>query len=362
MKIKFYSWAAFCLFVFSGCAFVVRFPAFSVPRSSDPHLFRGVFHVHSEYSHDSKASVDRIIRTAQKADLDFVVVTDHNTMKGREGYRNMNPPKRPLVIFASEISTDAGHVIALGVDKEPRDLWAAEKAIEWIRHQGGFSIIAHPLSPRKSWTRWNREKIDGIEIFSFADVYYTKDSKKLGVRAAFLPPKQFLNSVIETPQKALQLWDEQLRSGRVSAFASPDAHLRWEWFGFAPENYLLYFQAVTMYIHAEQLNEESVIQSLARGQSFIAHESRGIAQSFSFLAETEGHSYRLGATVPLRSRIDFRVTVPKAAEIRLIRSGEIVKQIRGIELKHSAQEKGVWRVEVYRQNQLWIVSNPIYVE
>ncbi|OGX06364.1 MAG: hypothetical protein A3G87_01835 [Omnitrophica bacterium RIFCSPLOWO2_12_FULL_50_11] len=362
MKNRFYWFAAVGLLVCSGCAFVVRLPAFSVPRSSDPNLFRGVFHVHSEFSHDSKASLHRIIRTAQKAGLDFVVVTDHNTMKGREAYRKMNPPKLPLLIFASEISTDAGHVIALGVKEEPPNLWDAHETTDWIRKKHGYPIVAHPLSVRKPWARWDVEKIEGIEIFSFPDVYYTEDIKELTVKAAFFPPKQFLNSVIETPRSALRLWDGELRSKRLSAFASPDAHLRWEWAGFALENYLLYFQAVTMYVRAEHLNEDSVIDSLARGQSFIAHESRGVAQSFSFLAQREGKSYGPGSTVSSQAAIVFTVAVPLDADIRLMRDGAVIKQTRGVALNYSSPEKGVWRVEVYRKNQLWIASNPIYVE
>ena len=81
----------------SGCAFVVRLPAFKIDTSTrDDHVFRGAYHVHSEFSHDSKASLSRIIDTAERADLDFVVITDHNTITGAEVYKNMNPPRRPL--------------------------------------------------------------------------------------------------------------------------------------------------------------------------------------------------------------------------------------------------------------------------
>jgi len=351
------------LFALSGCAFVVRLPAFKVQKSAESQaLFRGAFHVHSEFSHDSEASLDRIIRTAKRANLDFVVVTDHNTVAGAKAYKRMNAPERPLLIFASEISTDAGHVIALGVDQEPPDLWNAEKAIEWILNHGGYPILAHPVSPKKPWTKPGVHDVAGLEIFSFPNVYYTQDIKELVPKAVFLLPKYFINSVIENPKDALALWDKQLGSNHLSAFGSVDAHLRWEWGGFAPENYLLYLQSVTTYIFAKVLNEKNIVDALARGNGFLAHETRGIAQGFSFLAKTQDRTAGPGETLAANGEIKFEVTVPNWAEIRLLQDGRIVGQTKSAKLNYTSAEKGVWRVEVYRERKLWIASNPIYVE
>src|SRR3989338_7790784 len=86
------------LALLSGCTFVIRTPAFRPPRDAKPNLFRGAFHVHTEYSHDSKASLELVIKTARKAGLDFVVVTDHNNLNAASAYQTMKEPDRPLPI------------------------------------------------------------------------------------------------------------------------------------------------------------------------------------------------------------------------------------------------------------------------
>jgi hypothetical protein len=344
---------------------VWRFPAFKAP-SQKPDLYRGAFHVHSEFSHDSKASLERIIDAAERASLDFVVVTDHNTLAGAEAYRKMNAPDRPLLIFGNEISTSDGHLIALGINEEPPDFEDTQQLVYWIKQRGGYVVLAHPTSIQKPWNRHEIKDIDGIEIFSFPDVYYEKEAeenvKELGLKAAFFFPAHFINSVIRTPRDALALWNKQHRSRHVSIFGSVDAHLRWEWRGLAPENYLLYLQSVTTYVSTQGLSPKSIIDALAAGNSFIAHETRGMAQDFSFSANLEDKSYGPGATVPAMLPIKFAVKTPDYAEIQLLKNGEVVKRVNGDKLEMNATGPGVYRVEAYALGELWIASNPIYVE
>jgi hypothetical protein len=382
------------LLLFSGCAFVVRTPAVPEPKVQKPGLLRGVYHVHSEFSHDSKASLDRIVKTARRAGLDFVVVTDHNTLKGAEAYRQRNVSAPPLLIFANEISTRDGHLTALGVQTEPpSDKVENPKAVvDWIHAEGGYAIVAHPLSPKKPWTNWEVQDYDGIEIYSFADVYYTQEIKSLVMKSIFLPPRLFLKSVIKTPDAYLRLWDEKSRERRIPAFASVDAHLRYLYGGFAPENYLLYFQAATMYVLieppstrragfqpeadplrsvAEYLPYEGrggkgegakIIDSLVKGRSFMAFEARGLAQDFSFTASDGNRVYRIGDSIPPNSELKFRIQSPKRAVIKLVRNGEMVNAVLGTALEAEGRGPGAYRAEVSDGRQPWIISNPIYLD
>lgn len=344
----------------AGCTFVIRDP-WPTHRKSEKHLFRGVYHVHSEFSHDSKATLARIHRTAQKTGLDFVVITDHNTIEGRPVYRDLELKSPPLLIFGDELSTTAGHMVALGIGEDPPDM-PAQQLIDWVHERGGHTVVAHPFSPRKPWSNWQIAGVDAIELFSFPDVYYTQELRTLVPKTIFYTPRQFLKSVLKTPQDALQLWDRLLRKGKVPMFGAIDAHLRWEWFGFAPENYLLYFQAVTMYVTAPQLAERDIIKALVEGRSFVAFEARGDASRFSFRAEKDGKTYGAGDEVDVKgAALTFLITVPGTADIRLVRDGHAVAQSEGDQLQAEAKDAGVYRAEVYRDGELWIVSNPIYV-
>ncbi|MBI4367949.1 MAG: PHP domain-containing protein [Candidatus Omnitrophica bacterium] len=353
--------ALFCL-AFSGCTFIIQNPAFAPPKSKKPNLFRGVYHVHTQYSHDSKAPLELVMETAQKAGLDFVVVTDHNNMNGANVYQDMNAPKPPLLVFGNEISTwHDGHLGALGIKETPPNTGETAKIVEFIHNQGGYAVPAHPDSKRKPWTNWNIENFDGLEIYSLSDIFYV-DTFRLILKAFFFTPKHFLKSVLKTPEPALKLWDSQLLSGRrIAAFGSIDSHLKFRPLGRHIENLLLHFQAVTMYVLADELDEKKMIDALGHGRSFIAFEMRGIAQDFSFTAETNGESAGMGESVSAESAVRLMVKSPQEGTIRLIHNGRTIRETEGTALTYESSEPGFYRVEIDRGGEIWIISNPIYV-
>jgi predicted metal-dependent phosphoesterase TrpH len=77
----------------------------------------GAIHIHSTYS-DGSGTVDEIIKTAQEVDLDFIILTDHNTLRaktdGKEGWH-----KDTFLLVGSEINDkkNLNHYLALGIEK-----------------------------------------------------------------------------------------------------------------------------------------------------------------------------------------------------------------------------------------------------
>ncbi|OGW84728.1 MAG: hypothetical protein A3C35_00420 [Omnitrophica bacterium RIFCSPHIGHO2_02_FULL_46_11] len=350
--------------ILSGCTFAIRTPVTPVRPTVKPHIFRGVFHAHTQYSHDSKASLDFVIKTARQADLDFVVVTDHNNMNGLEPYRQMKAPDRPLLIFGTEFSTwHEGHLTGIGIKQAPPDIEKTQEVVDLFHKEGGYAVISHPLSRRKPWPTWELKDFDGIEVFTFSDIFYA-DGIALLPKALFFPPKVFLESVLKNRSfPALQLWSDQLNSGRhIAAYGATDAHLKFEWHGLTIENYLLLFQSVTTYALADELKEEKIIEALGHGKSFIAFEVWGLAQDFTFTASQEGENFKMGDTIPVGVPVTFSVSAPKKAEIRLIRDGRVIETKNVSDLKVQTSQRGVYRVEVYENGTIWIISNPIYVE
>lgn len=334
-----------CFFL-SSCTFVVRMP-FVPPKEKKPHLYRGVYHVHSNFSHDSKAALDYIAKTAKKAGLDFVVITDHNNNNAKK-YIQSPDGDGPLLIIGTEISTwYDGHLGVLGASNPPFDLEHTSEIVDRVHQQSGYVIPAHPYSKRKPWTNWEIP-FDGIEIFSFSDFVYEHKVPGLVAKAIFLPSGSFLKSVIRVSPKSLELWDQYLSAGkRIAGFGSVDAHLKYRWINFPIDNYLMAFQAVTMYVAADDKTEEKIIESLIQGKSFIAFEVFGHAQEFSFSASEKN---------------ELIVKSPKPAVIKLIHNGSVVAEEHGDLLTYQPLEPGYYRSEVYLEDKLWIISNPIYVE
>ncbi len=353
----------FILFL-SGCAFAVRWPAFEVKRNPSGNVFRGVFHVHSEFSHDSNASLKDLIAAAQKSHLDFVVVTDHNNTLAKDAYERENLPRDPLLVFGNEVSSSEGHIIMLGVYEEPpADRESGQEVIDWAHEKGGYAIIPHPFSRKSDWDNWNVKNLDGIEIYNFFHAIHDISKIEFGLEFAFLPPSLFLNVLDRPMPKSIPYWDEQLAKGvKLSGLGGVDAHTHFKIGEFCPENLMLSYQSVNVFALADSLDAGKIIDAIGKGRTFMAFEIEGDASNFAFTAESQGKTYTMGETVPKGGEVKFEVKIPVPAHVRLIHKGRVIFEMEGSALKYDAGEPGAYRVEVSKGSKPWIMSNPIYVE
>ena len=75
-------------------------------------------HIHSTYSSDSTASPRNIVKKAREIGLDAIAVADHNTIKGALAtMEEAKDFKDFVVVPAMEISSNKGHIVALGIKK-----------------------------------------------------------------------------------------------------------------------------------------------------------------------------------------------------------------------------------------------------
>jgi predicted metal-dependent phosphoesterase TrpH len=104
-------------------------------------------HVHSNHS-DGRPSPAEIVEYA-KGRLDGVAITDHNTIDGSLEalkYAGANF----TVIPGVEVSSNEGHILALGVNELiQRDL-SAQETVERIHALGGLAVAAHPYDTFRS--------------------------------------------------------------------------------------------------------------------------------------------------------------------------------------------------------------------
>jgi predicted metal-dependent phosphoesterase TrpH len=139
---------------------------------------KGDLHIHTKYSKEpsvlkifgsarARYGPEEVFKRARKIGLDAVAITDHDTMdaikiaeKAHKRYKDI------IFIPGEEITTTAGHIIALGIKKEIPPGITPEKAVEEIKKQGGISIAPHPFAPYgiRSWIF--RLPFDGIETLN----------------------------------------------------------------------------------------------------------------------------------------------------------------------------------------------------
>lgn len=108
-------------------------------------MYRGLIHFHSYYSYDSILSMKQIINFALKNDLNFLVLTDHDTINGSlelKEYVKKNKIELEIII-AAEYKTEYGDVIALDIDFEITDMNFDNFVLE-VKKQNGLILFPHP--------------------------------------------------------------------------------------------------------------------------------------------------------------------------------------------------------------------------
>ncbi|MBW3624921.1 MAG: CehA/McbA family metallohydrolase [Armatimonadetes bacterium] len=380
------------------------------------YAYPGAIHVHTTYS-DGSGSFKEVAAAAKAAGLKFVITTDHNTLlpfqKGNERYWGS-----VLVLVDAEVTTDSGHLLALGVPGSFKwDATTPQPILQAVRKAGGMAFIAHPMAESWRWTDWKVTGYTGIEVINLAalvddDLRTAMHAKaprrslnellKLA-RLYASKPDAVLNRWTDNPvEPELKLWDRLLSEGKkVVGIASVDAHARIEAGGkiLKIPSYRQAFEAVATYIltpkpltgNLEQ-DKALVYDALRNGRLYMAYTQAGSAPDFGFTAREGGRAATIGQTLKLEKEALFRIFAPKgrSAYLRLIRNGREVAATEGPALEYRATQPGAYRAEAHlvksRKRTLklprrvnketlgdllkkrpdalrpWIFSNPIYIE
>ena len=187
----------------------------------------GVVHVHTTLS-DGGGTPEEVIRAAKATGLAFLGITDHNNLDAKpfEGYRD-----GVLVLVGSELSTPAGHVLGLGLDRDPAWRFNGDglDGLEDVRDLGGVPFAAHPFSARPDlrWNGWDLPGPWGIELLNG-----DSDARRAGPRVLLtvglyrINPGYALLQGLRPPDEALRRWDEMLARRDVVGLAGSDAHSR----------------------------------------------------------------------------------------------------------------------------------------
>ena len=331
--------------------------------------------MHSTYS-DGTGTVPQIARAAERAGVDVVLLTDHDTLaakhRGQEGWHG-----DALVLVGEEVSpTDRDHYLAFGIDKEISRRLTGPEICKAVADAGGFGFGAHPFS--RGSERFRRPGIkfgdpdclDGIELWSFLnDTGERVRGFRDLARMIFAPQR----AIGRPPPDNVREWDRLGATRRVVAIGGLDAHQ----FGIRIAGRVpiraMSYKRVFKQLHTHVLCDRApthelehdralVYEALREGRCYIAVDELAPARGFDFWAEgTEGLSpcpqggeraFEPGWTVHAR--------LPRSGHIRLLRDGEVIAEASSDELHHPIERHGVHRLEVDLVNRAWILSNPVY--
>jgi hypothetical protein len=340
-----------------------------------------VVHVHSLYS-DGTGTIAEIATAARTAGADVVVVTDHDhTGAGvHAGWHD-----GVLVAVGVEVSPIHGsHVLALGVPEPvPHIGRTLTQVLDAVHAAGAVAFAAHPFS-RGGWVLGRagrsaafgdlRLGIDGIEVWSLVTDTLEHIRSPLRLLRFGRDPDAVLT---DPPAANLAAWDAIGATRRMPAIAGLDAHqyglrrggrVRVRTMAYERSFALLRTHAL---VPADPATGDdpsavgaAVFAAFAAGRCFLARDSLADATGFRF-GSADG-TLTMGDEVPLRGPVALEATVPRAAELRLWRDGELVARAEDARtLSAVADRPGGYRVSAHLthrgRSRTWVLGNPLYL-
>src|SRR3972149_4265612 len=319
--------------------------------------YGGAIHFHSDYSYDGNVSIDKIVKSAKAAGLDFIMLTDHFRLDakrdGHEGWQG-----NVLLIAGEEISPRYNHYLAFNI-REP---------IITRSHEGTKLFKVKPFP----WIDWSVEGYTGISIWDIQTDWQEKLKSYPSTILSYFFPSYRLSGPKDI---TLKRWDELNKARRVTGIGEIDNHnakKRFLGFNFYIFNFNYVFRTIRTHILTEtpfnkndREDINTVYQAIKNGRVYIAHEYWNNAKGFSFNIGDDGREVSIGGEFILKGRAKIKVNLPQRGLIRIIRDGEKVYEITDSKCYFEINDRGLYRVEVYHRvlgrYKPWIYSNHINV-
>lgn len=324
----------------------------SEPLELGARWYAGDFHVHSIESDDATPTLDEIATFAESRGLDFVVITDHNTVTAQDFMVEAQTGHPRLLFFPGmEITTYNGHANAIG-------------ATEWVSHrigmggqtidgtatavesQGALLSINHPMLELFDLCigcAWHHDltadRIDAVEVGS----------------GGWSQAGRYLD------EAAIDFWDELCDQGaHIAALGGSDDHRGGEDEGS--------FQSPigdpTTMVFAEALSVDAILTAIRAGRTVVKLQNIDDP-----MVELVSSDVVEGDTVSCeRATLVARVTGGSGQTVRFVQDGVPMEAIpvdadpfeASIEVTPSAEGETRWRAEVLVDGRIRTVTSNLW--
>jgi len=141
-------------------------------RSNLDNMFIKVdLHTHSELSFDGRDSVENLLERASLVGLDAIAITDHDEIDASLEAERKSSKYDVIAIPGMEVTSDVGHVLAIGIREYVEKGLSFEETVERIRELGGVAIVPHPFQKTRHGvgvkiSDERLSKIDAVEVYN----------------------------------------------------------------------------------------------------------------------------------------------------------------------------------------------------
>jgi hypothetical protein len=323
--------------------------------STEARWYAGDFHVHSRESGDAHPSLDEIATFAEMRGLDFVMISDHNTVSQLELYADVQA-RHPHLLFVPgiEVTTYQGHAMSmggtewidhrLGFDGRTIEQCAAE-----IHAQGALFSVNHPalaigdLCIGCGWmTGLDASMIDAMEVQTGA--YHVTGTL-------------FYRSVTT-------MWEDQALAGHhVVAVGGSDDHSA----GTGTGTFDSPIGSPTTMVFATELSAAAIVEGVRRGRTVVKLE--GPDDPMVELSSPDLDPSVTDTIVADVTTLHVRVTdAPVGSTIRFVHDGEpgMPIDVMGADWEHDERviagpSEEHYRVELVLMSRPRVVTNNLYL-
>jgi len=285
--------------------------------------YRGELHAHSVYG-DGTETVAKLVARAEKAGLDFLAITDRNTLAAASdpGFRSGSVVLIPAMEWGDD---ERGVALIFGPATMPRaakNIPQAQAVCNRVQAQGGVFAVAHPCFPNASW-RWGLGYVNAIEVWcrGWRDVppmwlglldedLQAREEGKLVLSIAAAAATTGLSA----NGQAAVFWDHELMKG-LHACAIGGSNTR------SPSVPMA--QPVT-YVYAEEKSVRGILDGLRQGRTVVSSGISGPRLSMMADALDNGTiDVNVGGAIPLyaQSRLHVSVEGGLGAKLEILRNG-----------------------------------------
>ena len=337
------------------------------------YYYFGAIHIHSNLS-DGSGDIYEISKAAKDAGLDWIMITDHNNFDIEEGIFN-----GVCVIRGEEISPHGkNHCLALGTNKLITPSDNIQNCLDEIRHQGGFSIAAHPdeLENRKNENapiRWTDKSVipDGVEIWN----WFSNWADNLNDRNLFTLANSFFfkNKLVKVaPPDSIKWWDELNNNSEkiFPAIGGVDAHALKIRKGFIPVTVFPYkpmFKTIANVISLESplandfaTQKKQILKAIRNGNNLIVNQNIIKKLPHINISNSACH-VTSGESIQLDNETYLNVNFEKKLLIKVFLNGKKLQEVNSSAYKLQLTETGKYRVELFIKDTGGVYSNPIIV-
>jgi hypothetical protein len=332
----------------------------------------GAVHLHSCYS-DGSGTVREITAAARRAGLDFVVLTDHDTLRPAEdrwdGWHD-----GVLVVVGVEVTCQfRSHIVVFGA----REVAALRfkplaRVLFDLQNQGAVAFVAHAHPAHimgfsmkaGELTDWEVAGFAGVELWSF--MHDICDG---------MAPWRIPSFIRNWPQRVrgpnattVAHWDRVTARRRFPAIGSLDNHaFIVPGLGATILSYEDGFRTLRTHVLAQECtgrrdDARLITDTLCRGRAFLALDMVAPATGFRFEADgRRGDHLQMGDEATWAGPAVLEVRSPVEAELTLLRAGRPVAETVGTALRYTAEAPGVYRAEARLGGKPWVYTNPIYL-